>query len=207
MSQSASYPISQFLTGFMHDHGYSPVEFIRSLGYRNIERGLRRLEPWLKQGHGYERIFKQICAAYPNEVHDLENAVAETVTVKAAEREAATLESCRAQEATFVPFVHVQGETTLPTGITMFGVSGGKWNLIEIPQTILDLPLDEQLAALPDLMQVYLDKYHGTCPFFGAVTAFRFVRLIDYFQFDKGGVLVRYIDKPFRRGVASVPLR
>jgi hypothetical protein len=77
MSQSATrYPISQLIASLMYDHGYAPVEFVQSLGYRNIERGLRRLEPWLEQGHGYERILKQIAAAYPNQVHDLENAVA-----------------------------------------------------------------------------------------------------------------------------------
>jgi hypothetical protein len=36
------------------------------------------------------------------------------------------------------------------------------------------------------------------------VTGFRFVRLIDYFQFGADGVLVGQVDKPFRRGVASI---
>lgn len=100
--------------------------------------------------------------------------------------------------------MHVQGETTVPTNITMFGMSGGKWNLIEIPQSILDLSPTGQLAALPELMHRYLRKYNDACPFFGMVTGFRFVRLIDYFQFGADGVLVGQVDKPFRRGVASI---
>jgi len=39
--------------------------------------------------------------------------------------------------------------------------------MIELPQSILDLPVDEQLAALPPLMQAYLRNYNGACPFFG----------------------------------------
>ena len=208
MSQSASnYPISIFLNRIMEDHGYSYVEFIQSLGYRYIERGLRRLEPWLVEGTGFEKILKQIAAKYPSEVDALTKAVEETKLVRAAERDAANLEYCKAQEGTFVPYIHVEGETTVPNGITMFALSGGTSNLIDIPQTILDLPLEEQLTALPKLMRGYLDKHHGTCPFFGKVTGFRFVRLVDYYQFSADGVLVGLVDKPYRRGVASVSLR
>jgi len=208
MTQSASrYPISQVITRLMHNHGYSPVEFVQSLGYRNVERGLRRLEPWLLEGHGFERILGQIAAAYPSEAHALGSAITDTANLKKADREAAMLESCRAQAARFVPYVHVEGEVTVPNGITLFGMTGGKSNLIELSQMILDVPLEKQLTALPDLMQDYLIKFRGACPFFGKVTGFRFVRLIDYYQFDSECVLVGHVDKPFRRGVASVTLR
>lgn len=38
---------------------------------------------------------------------------------------AAFLEQCKAEEESFRPFIHVQGETTMPNGITLFGISGG----------------------------------------------------------------------------------
>jgi hypothetical protein len=43
----------------------------------------------------------------------------------------------------------------------------GEWNLCELPKTILGLPLDDQLAALPELMAAYRRRYNGFCPFFG----------------------------------------
>jgi hypothetical protein len=89
MSQSASpYPISQMINRVMEDHGYSTVEFVQSLGHRNIERGLRRLEAWLDRGEGYERILKQIAAAFPNQAEELKKAVTATKAVKAAGFEA-----------------------------------------------------------------------------------------------------------------------
>ena len=71
MSQSAShYPVSQLINRLMQERGYSTIEFVQSLGYRNIERGLLRLVPWLEQGEGFEKILKQIAATFPQHADD-----------------------------------------------------------------------------------------------------------------------------------------
>ena len=110
------------------------------------------------------------------------------------------------QESNFRPYLHADGESTVPSSITMFGVTGGRWNLIDIPQATLDLPLEELLAKLPELMEAYRLRYNGFCPFFGKLTGFKFVRSLDYFQFDAQGRLVEHVGKQFRRGVAVVGL-
>jgi hypothetical protein len=210
MSQGAShYPIVQFIFRLMQEHGFSRFEFVRALGYRNIDRGLRRLEPWLNQGEGYDRILNQIATAYPNHADGLEKAVAATRAIKTAEAEAAFLERCKTEEATFVPFVHAQGESRIPSGICIFGITGGhqRWTTIEIPKAILDLPLDDQLAAVPELMRAYERRYNGAVPFFGKLTGFKFVRLLDHFQSDKHGQFIEHVEKPFRRGTCFVQLR
>jgi hypothetical protein len=188
----------------MQDHGFSRFEFVRALGYRNPERGLRRLEPWMENGDGFQRILKQIARAYPDHADGLEIAVAATRAIKTAEAEAAWFERCKAEQESFTPYIHADGETTVPNGITLFGVTGGKWNLIELPRTILDLPLEQQLAAAPELMLAYRRRYDGQVPFFGKLTGFKFVRCLDYFQFDEEGRLVEHVEKPFRRGTCSI---
>lgn len=110
------------------------------------------------------------------------------------------------KEHTFQPYIHVRGETTVPSGVCLYGVTGGKWNLIEVSPPILELPDAEQLAALSALMRSYLDRFNGFCPFFGRVVGFRFVRLRDYLQFDANGVFVGRVDEVFRRGQAAVRL-
>jgi hypothetical protein len=208
MPECAShYPISQFIARIMNDRCQDRMDFVRSLGYRNLERGLRRLGPWLDEGEGYGRIIGQIAAAYPKEAEELRKAIGATREVKRAEFEAAFLEDCKAEQDTFQPFIHVDGETTRPSSITMFGVTGGRWNLIRIPPAILDLPLAGQLSAVPDLMREYLQEYKGQCPFFGKVTGFRFVRCLDYFRFDPDGRFLERVDKPFRRAPCVVSLK
>jgi hypothetical protein len=125
----------------------------------------------------------------------------------AAEAEAAWLERCNAEQEHFRPYVHVDGERTVPSAIVMFGMSGGRLNLIEIPPAILDLSLEKQLAALSELMLAYIRRYNGVCPFFGKVTGFKFVRLLDHFRFDKDGKFIEQVNKPFRRGSVEVSLR
>jgi hypothetical protein len=104
----------------------------------------------------------------------------------------------------FRPYIHVQGETTVPSGVCLFSVTGGRWNLIEVPPSILDLPEEEQSAALSALMRSYIERFSGLCPFFGRVTGFRLVRFRDYLQFDQNGVFVGRLDKVFRRGQVAV---
>jgi hypothetical protein len=208
MPEGTSYPISTVIARIMDDYSFSRVEFVRALGYRNIERGLRRLSSWMDQGEGYDRIIKQIVALYGHS-DEIEGAVAATKEIKAVEFNAAWIERCKAEAATFHPFIHADGSQTVPNGIVLFGIGGGhrKWTTIEVPQTVLDFPLEEQLGALPELMLRYARKYRGLVPFFGVLTGFKFVRLLDYFQYDAEGDLIEHVQTPFRQGSCSVQLR
>jgi hypothetical protein len=200
------YPISQSLSKLMESYEFSRIEFVQALGYRNIERGLRRLEPWLENGEGYDLILKQIVKTYPSVAAELELATVATTALKTAEAEAAFLERCKTEAETFVPFIHADGETTVPKGICIFGMTGGhrRWTTIEIPKAIGNLPLEKQLAAVPELMRGYKRLYNGACPFFGKLTGFKLVGLLDYSQFDQDGNFIEHVEKPFRRGSCSV---
>ena len=113
------------------------------------------------------------------------------------------------EQSQFVPFIHAEGESAIPNGISIFAVSGGhrRWTTIQIPQGILEMPLPDQLRALPKLMVAYRQEYRGQVPFFGKVTGFRFVRPVVHYLFGADGVLIGHVDEPFHRGVASVSLR
>jgi hypothetical protein len=97
------------------------------------------------------------------------------------------------------PFIHVEGEATVPSGITLFAATGGRWNVIELPEGIVDLPLAGQMPALAGLMRAYLERYRGHCPFFGRVLGFRLVRRKDSLHFRADCEFIERIDGPFRR--------
>ncbi len=111
----------------------------------------------------------------------------------------------------FKPYIFAQGERTVPTQITMFGISGGhrRWHTVLIPAAILELPIEEQLARVPELMAKYSQENNGACPFFGRIVGFKFVCYGDYFQFDADGQLLKHVvtQKPFEFGEAWVELR
>src|SRR5579872_2296850 len=110
MSECAShYPISILLARIVNETSLSRSDFIEALGYRNIDRGRRRLDAWMDTGEGYERILKQIVTAFPLYADEIREAVAATAAVKAAEWDAAFYERCKAEEATFRPYLHADG--------------------------------------------------------------------------------------------------
>jgi hypothetical protein len=213
MPEDASQlPIVQFLNRLMGDLGLTPAQLSQAVGYRNgrnAEKGLRRLQLWLETGDGFGQILQKISAVFPAYADGLEEALAATRAIRSAEFEAAWIERCKAEESTFVPFLYAEGDKRIPSGITMFGISGGhqRWTMIKIPPTILPLPLEEQLAALPDLMLKYKRRYDGAVPFFGRLTGFKFARVLDCFQFDQDGQFIEHIEKPFRLGGCWVELR
>jgi hypothetical protein len=210
MPEGAShYPISRFLLRLLEETGFTRTEFVSSLGYRVVERSRRRLDAWIDEGNGFDKIIGQIAKSYPNHADRLQTAITNTKAVKAAERYAEFFDCCKAQESTFVPYVHADGETRIPNGITLFGLCGGHsaFTTVKIPQRILDLPLDEQLKRLPELMEAYRARFKVLVPFFGKLTGFKFVRLLDYYQFDADGKLIEHVQEPFRTGYAEVSLR
>lgn len=205
----SSYPIWVVLNRLIEQYGPSPAEFIQTLGYRNGYKGLRRLEPWLQNAEGFPRILTQIATTYPNHADELNAALTETKAMKRADFEAAFLEECKTEAGKFRPYVYAVGSQSVPNGICIFGISGGhqRWTNIEVSQKILALPLDEQLAALSELMLAYKRRYKGLVPFFGQLSEFKFVRLLDHFRFDAEGRLLENVNKPFRQGYVEASLR
>jgi hypothetical protein len=131
-------------------------------------------------------------------------AVAATREIKIAEARSDFSRQCQPEESTFIPYIVAEGEHRVPASICLYGVTGGKWNVIELPESILALSLEDQLLALPDLMRTYRIQHDGHVPFFGELTGFKFVRVLDHFQFDKSGVFMGRVDEPFRKGFVEV---
>ena len=204
----AKYPITLLLAELISDHTSSEEDFItRSLGYRNVEKGLRRLHFWTEEGgeEAHQRIIGQIARA-TGRGEELERAIEATREMRANEYEAAFLERCKAEAETFRPFLCAVGTHSVPEGICLFGMTGGfkRWTMIGLPDSVLDLPLEEQIPALMPCMEEYKNRYGGQCPFFGPLLSFKFVRLMDYIQFDAHGRLVQHVQQPFRVGQCSV---
>jgi hypothetical protein len=106
----------------------------------------------------------------------------------------------------FRPYLYVEGELTVPSGITLFAATGGRWNLIELPVELVNLPLAEQMPTLKRLMHAYLETYRGQCPFFGRVRGFRLVRREDSLRFTTDGEFIERIERPFHRPHAELKI-
>ena len=65
MHQKPPYPIVETLARLLESTGVGDSEFIRSLGYRNINKGVRRLREWLQDGDGEISFLQLVQEHYP----------------------------------------------------------------------------------------------------------------------------------------------
>jgi hypothetical protein len=213
MSKEASlYPVSQQIAKVIRNSGCTPLGFLLATGNSDAVSVLPSLESWLQNGEGDETIIATVAAFDPNEAAALYKAAAETVAMKAAGVDPVACENERREKLKrdrFKPFIFAEGELRVPTQITIFGATGGHeaWHTVLVPAAILELPVKEQLARLPELMAKYRQKHKGVCPFFGKLVGFKFVRYSDFFQFSADGQLLEHVEKPFQHSAAWAELR
>jgi hypothetical protein len=213
MSDKTSlYPVSQVIAKVIRNSGYTPFGFLLATGHSDAESVLPGLESWLENGEGAAAIIATIAAYDHDQSAALHKAVDETAAMKEAGVDPVAYENERIEKIErdrFKPFIFADGELRVPTQISLFAVTVGHeaWQTVLVPAAILSLPLEEQLARLPELMEQYRQKHNGTCPFFGKLVGFKFVRYSDYFQFSADGQLLEHVEEPFRHGEAWVELR
>jgi hypothetical protein len=104
----------------------------------------------------------------------------------------------------FRPFLLAEGESSVPSGVALFAATGGRWNVIELPDEIVDMTLADQMPALVALMRAYLERYGGACPFFGRVRGFCLVGREQSFRFTPDGEFIERVDGQFRRPHAEL---
>jgi hypothetical protein len=205
---ASKYPIAELLSEIISEHASCDADFVTDvLGYRDVAKGLRRIHLWFGSNGGHQRIINHI-ARVTGRGEELQKAIAETSEIKTREWEESWLEGCRGEAATFRPFFCAIGTHSVPSQICIFAMTGGfmRWTVMQIPQSVLDLAFDDQIPALQPYMDRYRELNGGNVPFFGKLTGFRFVRLVDYFQFDSDGRFVEIVNRPFRLGSVSVSL-
>jgi hypothetical protein len=155
MSWSAShYPISQLIAQVITDSGLRRFEFVTAIGYRSIQGGLRQLDLWLECGQGDRCILDRITAAYHV---DLAAALEATDEMKTAEAHVAEFERLKLERERFRQYIRVEGEHSIPSGITIFGMTGGhrRWTTIPLPQELQGRPLSGQMPGLIGLVNEY----------------------------------------------------
>jgi hypothetical protein len=75
-----------------------------------------------------------------------------------------------------------------------------EWTVIDIPAAIAELPLNERLTQLPELMGTFREQYKGARPVFGKLMGFKFVCRHEWFDFDADGLLLKRVEGSFRLG-------
>src|ERR1051325_9423210 len=111
MSTGASrYPISQLLARILDQSGLSRSEFVKSLGLKNVPKGLRRLDEILDTGCGEDTFLQRVVEVYRIDPVELADALDATETIYQEEHQTAIRAVEDRERRRFRPFIWIQTE-------------------------------------------------------------------------------------------------
>lgn len=168
--ECSDYPISRLLQRELE--GARIGEFVvERLGYRNVAKGIRSVERWLKEGEGSEFVLAGLAKRCGRE--EIERALAETRARKLEERRLALEELDRQEEREFVPYVFIETERCVPSQIFFAGITGGRSKWFPLKRGLGEEP--RSLRLVGKAVRLHFRKMKGFCPFWGPVLGYRYV--------------------------------
>jgi hypothetical protein len=182
--------------------GLSRADLVRRSGYRNLAKGLRRLDELYA---GDMRTTASLIVGLPAALDLPPEIIDESIreTVQQIEEAARIAEEKResAWRASFRPCAYLLGAESRPSQITIYGITGG-------PERWLKIPLDLSRPAVTFAAQaLVVVRRTPTVPFFGATIGFIVNFTPDFaVRFDTSGNPVEAFDRAYQPGLVSISI-
>jgi len=201
MPKSAELAISTLIAGRMCELGLSRFELVRRAGFKNVGKGLRRLDQLFS---GDLKTSTFLIAGLPAALDLPPYVVADTV--RQTEKQIAEAERIADQEreavwrAQFKPSAYLLGTTDRPYSICLYGFAGGSERL-RIPLDLSQPPVSFAGQALTVAQRT------PTVTFFGTATGFIVNYSPDFaVRFDLNGNPVEEFNRAYRPAEVSLTI-
>lgn len=170
---TARYPLGRLLIDEMCRQGISRAQLASRIGYKNITKGLRRLDHIV--GGGEDQVVLQKIAR-TLEIHPdaLERALAETQAEQATEQAESERQREAHLRAIFHPIINVETEYRRPSPLHIGIMFFDTLKRIHLPGSILKRSFDHQLAWAMQAVPKHYDAKGGKAPSFGKITGYAF---------------------------------
>jgi hypothetical protein len=173
----ASLPVGRYVQSKIKESGMKRVEIIRQCGWKNVTKGLRRLDALIQDSSPDTDLLKKLIDVIKLDREELERHMRETNTIW--ELEIAKCEKERI--SAWKPFLYERTELKRPTSITCSAFFGGmerRYN--RVPAEVLALPFEKQLVEVGRLVRDYYAKKSGKAIFFGAIVGYLYQYTHNY---------------------------
>lgn len=187
------YAITDYILRRMAARGWRKSELVLAMGYRDLSRGLNRLERCLREGDCSNTVLlARMRQALGSDNGRFEVAVNETQRQRQQEERARLAREEEERRARFRPYVHVRTTETRPGLITIAAVIGPRLKSFQLAGTLLSLPRPLLLARVSEIVRDHYRDNLGRCPLFGQITGYAFRIAYDAtVVFDTEGNLVQ----------------
>jgi len=172
------YPIEEFVRNRMKELGLSPKDMARKAGYKDISKGMRRVEMFLPEGRRGGLVEERL-----HEILEVDRAVVdeklkETRNIMGEMEEAA-------RRARYYPHIHVLTERSRPSSLTFCGMTGMyQFKQVRLPNNFNEKSEEDRLWLIRCGINASLAHHQGSIPFFGKITGFVVSRYYEDFYQD-----------------------
>ncbi len=188
------YQNHDFIDNRLNELGVRRGELARRCGYRNISKGVRRIDQVCGGDLGSRSakiILEALPAALEINVETVKSGV--EATIKVLEREDADREA--AWRAAFKPTAYLLGTERRPSQIFIFGITGGPERWLRIPLDLAQPPVTFASQALAVVEKT------PVVPFFGPTTGFVISFTPDHaVRFNPKGAAVEILNRAYAPG-------
>ena len=158
----------------MMQEGLSRSEVVRRLGYRNANKGIRRLDLFLKGEGTDSELVPKLITALDLDADSMHEAIDED---RLRDRQ---LAEDYARER-FNPNIYIQTYATRPSQICIFAMTGGTrvHKTVDVTEEIIAKPWHEQVKVVGSLVRKHYQASDGLAPFFGAISGYLYCPTFD----------------------------
>lgn len=196
--RTSRYPIGRFLIDLHEQSGLSLSDFLTSIGYRNINKGVRAFDSWIEHGCDQIGFIDRLRNSVKLDTKALEKALDEIRAMLEAENERAALLEEEKERDSFTPYIQADVEGERLTSMTLFVVTGGHEPLIvRFDKAFMEMEQAHQLELIKKAIQTHFSERRRT-RFGGRICGYRYFETFDSgaLYFDIQGNLLGDADDP-----------
>ncbi len=179
--------IKKLVEHYLHRKEESKTDLVRQMGYRNINKGLRRLDECLATGRCTEVFLKTLARVLDTDLCMIRSALWETRRNVEAREEAS-------RRRHFRPHIRILHSLKVPVNITAVAFAGIHcFKVIPTDRELIRKSLWEQIEEAREIIQQHFIRSEGRCPLFGRITGYRYFYSFDeWVELDTEGTLLGY---------------
>ena len=187
------YVITLLIEQVLKNRNWRKKDLLLGMGYKNLGRGMRRLDACLSKGDCSNREFMSRLRL----ALDISPAVLEETTEQTRRQVEENNRQRRIQEEldrrlSFRPYVFVKTEQERPSSITAAAVIGPRLKHLQLNETVLIRSRREQIAQVAEIIRQHFTDNFGRCLLYGSIVGYTFrIGYDETIEYDPAGMILR----------------
>ena len=187
------YAIARLIQQELATRGWRMSTLVTTMGYKNVARGLKRLESCIQHGDcSNTEMVTRLRGALNLSVDQLNAVIAETRRQRADEDRVRVAREETERRAQFRPYVYVRTSESRPMYMTAAAAIGPRLKYLQLDNALLSLPQPALLSHVAEMVREHYRGNLGRCLLFGDITGYAL--RINYdatVEFNTDGTLIQ----------------